>query len=61
MKQYKCCICHKTLNYKPIRMVKQLYGVGKYKQYSTVNHYDFCQRCYLCINNWIGKHQKEEV
>lgn len=42
-------------------MVKQLYGIGRYKQYSSVNHYDFCESCYLKINKWIEKHKKEEI
>jgi len=58
-KVYKCCICHKELEeYKPIRLVKQLYGIGTYKQYANVRHYDFCKECYRKFNNWIRKHKE---
>lgn len=61
-KIYECCICHKETEEKSyIRIVKQLYGAGKYNQYYPVNHYDFCKSCYEKLNNWIKKHEKEEV
>lgn len=57
IKIYRCCICHEVLeDYKPIRLVKQKYGIGNYKQYYNVDHYDFCKRCYSKFNNWIKKH-----
>lgn len=59
-KIYKCCICHQALNYKPIRLVKQKYGIGKYKQYANEENYDFCKECYKKFNRWILKHEKED-
>ena len=57
-KKYICCICHKTLNdKKPIRLVKQEYGAGAYNQYSNVDKYDICERCYKVFDNWIKKHK----
>ena len=60
VKVYKCCICHKVLeDYKPIRLVKQVYGGGSYNQYHTLTHYDFCKDCYRKFAGWIVKHKKE--
>lgn len=59
MKIHNCCICHKTLDYKPIRLVKQKYGIGRYKQYSNVCNYDFCIECYKTFNRWINKHKND--
>ena len=60
-KVYKCCICHGVLvDTKPIRLVKQIYGAGNYKQYTGVENFDFCIECYKKFENWIKKH-KEEV
>ena len=58
-KIYKCTICHKELKDKPIRLTKQEYGI-KYNQYSPVENYDFCNRCYKVFNNWIIKHKEGE-
>lgn len=58
-KRYFCCICHERLEDKPIRLVKQEYGIGKYLQYSNVDKYDFCEKCYRTFNNWIIKHKEE--
>lgn len=58
MKTYKCCICNKELKEKPIRLTKQKYGIGKYKQYAPVENYDFCKECYRTFNNWIIKHKE---
>lgn len=58
-KIYKCCICHKILEEKPIRLVKQLYGVNKYKQYSPIENYDFCIGCYKIYEKWINKHKEQ--
>lgn len=61
-KPYVCCICHKILeDKKPIRLVKQIYGKGRYNQYGTVTHYDFCEECYKTFDKWLSKHKKEEV
>lgn len=57
-KRYICCICKKTLREKPIRLLKQEYGAGKYNQYSQVDKYDFCERCYETFNRWIEKHKE---
>ena len=61
MKIYKCCICKKVLrDYKPIRLVKQKYGIGNYKQYSNVDKYDFCENCYKTFNKWINKYKESD-
>jgi uncharacterized CHY-type Zn-finger protein len=57
-KVYKCCICHKKLKKKPIRLIKQEYGVGNYNQYAQVDKYDICQRCYTIFNAWLEKHRE---
>lgn len=58
-KVYKCCICHRVLeNSKPIRLVKQLYGIGNYKQYAPVDKFDFCFDCYETFSKWIRKHEQ---
>lgn len=58
-KRYFCCICGEELKeYKPIRLVKQEYGAGRYKQYYPIENYDFCKRCYLVFERWIQKHKK---
>ena len=57
-KIYRCCICHKRLKEKPIRLVKQEYGMGNYKQYAQVDKYDICQRCYSVFDKWLEKHKR---
>lgn len=57
-KIYKCEICHRRLKDKPIRLVKQEYGLGIYKQYYNVDKYDFCERCYKTFENWLTKHKE---
>lgn len=60
-KIYSCCICHKELDYKPVRLVKQLYGLGRIKnQYGYCTKYDFCNNCYSKFANWINKNRKED-
>ncbi len=60
-KIYKCCICNKVLtDSKPIRLVKQIYGAGKYQQYANVCNYDFCDDCYGMFDKWIKKYKKDE-
>ena len=44
MKIYKCIICNKVLEEKPIRLVKQIYGAGRYNQYHPIEHFDFCKK-----------------
>lgn len=61
IKEYSCCICHKKLKDKPIRLTKKEYGIGRYKQYSPVANYDFCKECYRKFNNWIVKHKEGET
>lgn len=58
-KVYVCCICHKKLDEKPIRLVKQIYGAGKYNQFYPVEFYDFCKRDFLKFQRWLDKHKKE--
>ena len=58
IKIYKCCICHETLDYKPIRLTKQKYGAGPYKQYYPIENYDFCKRCYFKFQRWLDKHSE---
>lgn len=59
-KVYECCICHRILTKtKPVRLVKQVYGKGNYKQYGYVNNYDFCSDCYKKFDAWINKYNKE--
>ena len=57
-KIYKCCICNKTLKDKPIRLVKQEYDIGTYKQYSNVDKYDICRSCFRVFDNWIRKYKE---
>ena len=60
-KIYICCICHEVLKeYKPIRLVKQIYGASGYNQYGNVCNYDFCKKCYAKFNSWVKKHENEE-
>ena len=58
MKIYVCCICHKELKDKPIRLVKQEYAAGRYNQYSQVDKFDICQKCYISFDRWIKKHNE---
>lgn len=59
-KIYECCICHRILTKsRPIRLVKQLYGKGNYKQYAYDSKYDFCTDCYRKFDAWIYKHSRE--
>lgn len=59
IKRYFCCICHKELKEeKPIRLIKQIYGAGKYKQYYQTDRYDICKRCYFVFDKWLQKHKK---
>lgn len=57
-KIYFCCICHKKLKQKPIRLVKQEYGSGRYNQYAQVDKYDICQRCYISFDRWLKKYKR---
>ena len=47
-KIYSCIICGKIYKQeaKPIRLVKQKYGTGTYKQYYNEKHFDLCVSCY---------------
>lgn len=59
-KVYSCCICHEVLkDYKPVRLVKQLYGASGYNQYGPVKNYDFCKNCYRKFESWVKKHSVE--
>ena len=55
-KEYKCCICKKVLDYKPIRLIRQEYYCKKYNQYAPIERYDFCKECYDYIENYLVKH-----
>lgn len=55
-KIYKCFRCGKVLEKeKPIRFVKQMYGIAKYKQYAPLEHYDFCSDCYRLIQDKLDQ------
>ena len=55
-KTFTCCICHKILDKKPIRLVKQLYDNKEvYGQYIKVHNYDFCPSCYKLFDDWVKK------
>ena len=56
-KEVKCCICHKEQIIKPIRLIKQVYGLGKYRQYYQAEKYDICASCYKIFERWIEKHK----
>ena len=59
-KRYFCCICHQELTeYKPIRLTKELYGVGRNGGHYPVEHYDFCKKHYKVFENWLNKHKEE--
>lgn len=56
-KIYECCICHKVLTYKPIRLVKQIHdNKERYGAYHNIFNYDFCYKCYEKFDNWLKKH-----
>lgn len=58
--EYKCCICHKKLKRDDtIRLLKQIYGVGRYNQFYPVDKYDFCKRCYSKFDIWLNKHKED--
>lgn len=59
-KEYYCCICHKKLEQKPIRLVKQLHDNKEtYGAYHNKQNYDFCKGCYAVFNKWITKHKND--
>lgn len=59
-KIYKCCICHKSMKEnKPIRLVKQIYGLEGRNQYYNVGLYDFCERCFRPFEKYIDKYKEE--
>lgn len=61
-KIYKCCICHKVLDYKPIRLVKQLNDNRvSYNAYHFIKNYDFCNKCYQVFDKWVTKHNEEDT
>lgn len=59
---YKCQICKKTLDYKPVRLVKQLYGIHpRYSsQYYQDTYYNFCYDCYKKFDNWVNRRKTNE-
>ena len=61
-KVYKCCICKKELDYKPIRLIKQKHNnIKPYGRYKNIKCYDFCKRCYQSIQKWLDKYKGDEV
>ena len=59
-KKIFCCICHKEIiDYKPTRLYKFKYGAGNYNQYSEIEHWNFCKRCYKSFENWINKYKEK--
>ena len=59
LKIYKCCICHTVLDeYKPYRLVMQIWDGPYGGRYMNKNNYDFCKRCYRVFNQWIIKHKE---
>lgn len=53
-----CCICHKKVDYKPIRLYKAEYGAGRFNAYYQIQHWNFCNNCYMKFNKWLIKHNK---
>lgn len=57
-KEFKCCICHKTLDKKPIRLVHQENDNKEvYDRYYNVNNYDFCDKHFETFIKWVEKHR----
>ena len=53
---YTCCVCGKKIvEYRPVRLAKQLYGYGKHKQYYQVRTYDFCNECWWALDDLLFK------
>ena len=53
---YTCCICGKEIiEYRPVRLAKQLYGYGRDKQYYQVRTYDFCKECWWALDDLLFK------
>ena len=62
IESYTCQICKKKLDYKPVRLVKQLYGIHpRYSsQYYQDTYYNFCYYCYKKFDNWVNRRKKNE-
>lgn len=59
-KEYYCCICKKKLDYKPIRLVKQIHDNKEdYGRYFNECNYNFCNGCYKVFDNWINKYKEK--
>ena len=57
-KEYKCIICHKTIDVNHAqRLVWQKYGIGRYTQFSNHKNYNFCKECFKYFLGWIKKHE----
>lgn len=53
-KIYKCDKCGKELlKEKPIRLVRQKYGAGTYKQYYQIGRHDLCSKCIAKFDKWL--------
>lgn len=62
IKYYECDICHRVIDYKPTRLVKQKYGFNPQypSQYTMICNYNFCDDCYQIFQRWINKHRKND-
>lgn len=54
-----CCICHKELDHKPIRLIKLEYGLTYSDQYKQTDKFDICNNCFKLFENWIKKHKEK--
>lgn len=58
---YHCHVCGKEItDYRPVRLVKQLYGYGPHKQYYSVRNYDFCKECYWALDDLLFKWKRKK-
>lgn len=59
-KEYNCCICGHKLNKRPHRLVHQENDNKEtYAAFHIIKNYDFCDRCFELIINWITKDRKK--
>jgi hypothetical protein len=59
-KIYKCFRCGKVIDrYNAVRLTKKLYGVIRYQQFTPVDNFDFCPKCYRIIEKTFEKWRKE--
>lgn len=55
-KIYRCCICKKIIK-RNHRLIRMDWGLGRFKDFGTVAHYDFCDKHYQVFDKWIKKHK----